>query len=122
VAPSVVADTIEAIARVMAELQRLPRLPVRDGTGTPFAVAQERAASARANHRSWRGELTWLEVLRLYAMAVDSEGVDPRKSLTELAAFAMLWAAEIERRGPGHPASQPAPRYQFPTIEKGPEL
>jgi hypothetical protein len=31
-------------------------------------------------------------------------------------------AVAFSRRLTGHPASQPAPRYQFPTIEKGSEL
>lgn len=118
---SAIADLAKAIDAVQAELQRLPRLPVRDGTGTPFAGAQERAASLRAHHRSWKGELTWLEVLRLYAMAVDVEGVDPRRSLTELAAFAMLWVAEIERRGPNHPIAT-APARSLTFTEEGPTL
>lgn len=101
---NVVTDTIKAIDAVMAQMGRYPRLPVRDGTGTQFADTQLKAATERANSRSWQGQLTWLEVLRLFVLAVDAQGPSPRASLIELAAFAMMWAGEIERTDPryGH--------------------
>jgi hypothetical protein len=93
---TVVTDLVNAIDTVMGQLKAYPRLPKLNGTGTPFVDRQLVAAEHRANGRSWRGELTWLEILRLYAIRVDA-AANPRNALVELAAFAMLWANEIDR-------------------------
>ena len=97
---------------LIAELARLTQIygstDRRNGTSEHDYAAQARQAAAAVRRAQRKKTLSWRHVLaeRYWAAIAQPSAPELRRLLVELAAYALLWAAALDRRAAAEPRSK----------------